>query len=184
MVVAGSVFAALLRYHHELLSSSFEEKTVLRIQAVHPRALRDGGGGSQTGRMDEGGRVHVSGLERNSSLVAPGGYAVASVQSKHVVGSALSHTGWTMAQVSEGRRQRHDARVNIEISKSELILPNSPTFKERRGLTRLNIWEEQRTHLKSSECVRLNPTYCSRLYTHVSHDDALHQIRGVTPLVR
>lgn len=42
VVVARAVFAALLRYHHELLSTSFEVKPVLRIQAVHPRALRDG----------------------------------------------------------------------------------------------------------------------------------------------
>lgn len=40
MVVTRAVFAALLCYHHELLSSCFEEEPVLGIQAVHPRPLQ------------------------------------------------------------------------------------------------------------------------------------------------
>lgn len=64
VVVARAVFAALLRYHHELLSSSFEENSVLRIQAVHPRALREAGG-----RGQPEGRENVSVLERNSAVM-------------------------------------------------------------------------------------------------------------------
>jgi len=40
VVVACAVFAALLCHHHELFASPLEEKSVLRVQAVHPRALR------------------------------------------------------------------------------------------------------------------------------------------------
>lgn len=50
MVVARAVFAALLRSHHELLPSPFEEKSILWIQAVHPRALQEGAGRHREGR--------------------------------------------------------------------------------------------------------------------------------------
>lgn len=49
VVVARAVLAALLRHHHELISSPLEEEAVLRMQAVHSRALREcdkGHGGS------------------------------------------------------------------------------------------------------------------------------------------
>ena len=56
VIVTGAVLAALLRHHHELMFFSLEEKPVLRIQAVHARALC-GQGISSVGHQETGQRT-------------------------------------------------------------------------------------------------------------------------------
>lgn len=129
VVVTRAVFAALLRYHHELLSPSFEEKSVLGVQAVHPRALR-GGVGSQGGAGGRGeeARIGIGAKRYRGARVVDVRQAGRLLRLEHV-GSAFSYTLWIRATVDPPSRA--SIIVGVQVSKERnSFLFSSPVTKQ------------------------------------------------------